>query len=583
MDKTVRGWKSVWVAPALVGVTLATAAPAIGREPQPDNALTQTPLAMAESVWGADSEMAQVTSVSQLADVQPTDWAFQALRSLVERYGCIAGYPDRSFKGDRALTRYEFAAGVNACLDRVNELIAAGTTSLTTQEDLAMVQKLQEEFAAELAILRGRVDDLEARTGTLETQQFSTTTKLNGEVIFAITDILTGDDNQTRVNRATTDTTPNQNAVFANRVRLDLNTSFNGNDLLKVRLQSGNFNLPGFTIAGDGNFSSLEGIQTFNVINSIPNTSACCVSPSSGGFQPFANGSVYLDSLLYSFPIGSATKVVIAATGGEHADYTPTLNPYFEDFDGGRGTLSTFGQRSPIYRMGSGFGSGIGMTTQLNKVLSVSLGYLANGSGNLPEEGGGLLNGSFSAIAQLTVTPSDRFSFGLTYNYTYLTKLVNTNFGEVAGTKLSTANTFVPEDTYNNSFGVAATFRLSPSMVLNGWVTTTNGRDFTLPRGSSDYYYTWSYALGLALPDLGKKGSLGGILVGIAPYLTGFYLDGSAVSFQKSLPFHIEGFYRYQMTENLSITPGFIWLTAPNQDSNNPDIVIGTVRMSFIF
>jgi hypothetical protein len=71
--------------------------------------------------------MAQVTSVSQLTDVKPTDWVFQALQSLVERYGCIAGYPDRTFRGNRALTRYEFAAGVNACLDRVNELINAAT------------------------------------------------------------------------------------------------------------------------------------------------------------------------------------------------------------------------------------------------------------------------------------------------------------------------------------------------------------------------------------------------------------------------------------------------------------------------
>jgi len=48
----------------------------------------------------------QVTSVSQLSDVQPTDWAFQALQSLVERYGCIAGYPDGTYRGNRALTRY---------------------------------------------------------------------------------------------------------------------------------------------------------------------------------------------------------------------------------------------------------------------------------------------------------------------------------------------------------------------------------------------------------------------------------------------------------------------------------------------
>ncbi|MEJ6481734.1 iron uptake porin, partial [Nostoc punctiforme UO1] len=124
--------------------------------------------------------MAQVTSVSQLKDVQPNDWAFQALQSLVERYGCIAGYPDSTYRGNRALTRYEFAAGVNACLDRVNELITTATSDLVTREDLATLQKLQSEFAPELATLRGRVDSLEARTGELEANQFSRTTKLSG-------------------------------------------------------------------------------------------------------------------------------------------------------------------------------------------------------------------------------------------------------------------------------------------------------------------------------------------------------------------------------------------------------------------
>lgn len=134
-------------------------------------------------------ELAQVTSVSQLSDVQPTDWAFQALQSLVERYGCIVGYPDSTYRGNRALTRYEFAAGLNACLDRVNELIATATADIVTREDLATLQRLQEEFSAELATLRGRVDALEARTAELEANQFSTTTKLTGEVIVAISDV----------------------------------------------------------------------------------------------------------------------------------------------------------------------------------------------------------------------------------------------------------------------------------------------------------------------------------------------------------------------------------------------------------
>ena len=70
--------------------------------------------------------MDQVNSVSQLFDVKPTDWAFQALQSLVERYGCIAAYPDKTYQGNSTLTRYEFAAGLNACIAHINELIAQG-------------------------------------------------------------------------------------------------------------------------------------------------------------------------------------------------------------------------------------------------------------------------------------------------------------------------------------------------------------------------------------------------------------------------------------------------------------------------
>ena len=59
----------------------------------------------------------QVTNVNQLRDVYPTDWAYEALRSLVDRYGCIVGYPNQTYRGNRALSRYEFAAGLNACLE----------------------------------------------------------------------------------------------------------------------------------------------------------------------------------------------------------------------------------------------------------------------------------------------------------------------------------------------------------------------------------------------------------------------------------------------------------------------------------
>ncbi len=119
-----------------------------------------------------ENSISQVTSVSQLSDVQPTDWAFQALQSLVERYGAIAGYPEGTFRGNQAMTRYEFAAGLNAALDRINQVIASGTANAVKCEDLVTLQRLQSEFATELTVLRGRVDSLEASVAELEQTNF---------------------------------------------------------------------------------------------------------------------------------------------------------------------------------------------------------------------------------------------------------------------------------------------------------------------------------------------------------------------------------------------------------------------------
>jgi hypothetical protein len=65
--------------------------------------------------------MAQVTSVSQLSDVQPTNWAYQAISDLVSRYGCVAGFPNGTFKPGEPASRAEMAALVDACLNRISE------------------------------------------------------------------------------------------------------------------------------------------------------------------------------------------------------------------------------------------------------------------------------------------------------------------------------------------------------------------------------------------------------------------------------------------------------------------------------
>ncbi|TAE81336.1 MAG: VWA domain-containing protein [Oscillatoriales cyanobacterium] len=107
------------------------------------------------------------TNVSQSADIAPSSWAFQALLSLAKRYSCPIVAPVGTTLGDRPLKRSDFAVSLNSCLVNVDRAIAAGTPKVGP-EDLAIVQRLQTEFAPELATLRGRVDALEARSGELE-------------------------------------------------------------------------------------------------------------------------------------------------------------------------------------------------------------------------------------------------------------------------------------------------------------------------------------------------------------------------------------------------------------------------------
>ncbi|KAM3099236.1 iron uptake porin [Phormidesmis sp. 146-35] len=491
----------------------------------------------------------QVTSVSQLSDVRPTDWAFQALQSLVERYGCIAGYPDKTYRGNRALTRFEFAAGLNACLDRVNELIAAATADLVKKEDLATLQKLQEEFAAELATLRGRVDALEARTTTLEKQQFSTTTKLAGEAIFAVTD------------EFGVDGTNGNNTVFQNRVRLALNTSFTGKDLLVTRLAAGNANT--FTLPAGAN---AEGIQTFNFGNT-------------GGNQ------VFIDWAAYFFSLNDKVRFYVPAVGGLHYDYAPTASPALDAADGGTGPLSVFAQRNPIYQIGGG--SGVGVNVELTPAFTISGGYLADNSGiggaiasgaNNPSDKNGLFNGSYSALGQITFKASDALTLALTYVNAYRRSAIfDTGNGGVGASGTLAANVGTnalgaATPSKINAYGASVAFRLSPQLVLNAFGSYVNADFVDDGAGSQDI---WTYGAGLALPDFGKKGNLLGFTAGVEPYRGDVRPN--------SLPLHFEGFYKYQLNDNISVTPGVIWIVNPGQNSANDDVVIGTVRTTFTF
>jgi BMFP domain-containing protein YqiC len=508
--------------------------------------------------------MEQVTSVSQLTDVQPTDWAFQALQSLVERYGCIKGYPNKTYRGNRALTRYEFAAGVNACLKRMNELIATSTNDLVRKEDLEALQKLQAQFSAEIAALRGRVDVVEASTSKLEQQQFSTTTKLSGNAVFALADVFGKDENR-------------NHTVLQERVILNLLSSFTGKDSLTVGFVTGNvptnvnaFNLSGVNLGGVLPVSTAEGTLS---------------SQYSANF----NNSLSVFAAEYRFPVGDRLQVALEGYFGTTYFIAPTLNPYLDSQDTSKGAISAFGERSPIYRQGGG--TGIGLNYKLADQLTLTGVYLASlASANNPISGAGLFNGGYTALGQLTWNPTKSLGVAFTYVNTYF-RPGEFGFNNNAGLSLTgtaVANTLAgqtglslisqPERSVAaNSYGVEFSFQPSSKFAISGWFGTTYSR--LIGQGEGEILY---YALALAFPDFGKQGSVLGFVFGAEPYLTHFN-GGNPQPFKTDIPFHIEAFYQYQLTSSIALTPGLIWLTAPNQNSSNASDVIATLRTTFTF
>ncbi|AFZ34109.1 cyanobacterial porin [Stanieria cyanosphaera PCC 7437] len=520
MYRLLRGF--LLVSPALVGLAIA-AIPSNAETliAQTDNSqlLNQVENYSQE---GKKNQINQVTNVNQLRDVSPTDWAYEALRSLVDRYGCIVGYPNQTYRGSQALSRYEFAAGLNSCLNQIERLIASSESVL--REDLDTINRLTQEFEAELATLGGRVDDLESRTAFLEDHQFSTTTKLQGEAVFSLAQEFNYD---------------NQ-AVFQNRVRLAFVSSFTGKDSLYTRLDAGN------SSTFNGETEPLDqGTLTYNFDN---------------------DNNVEIGWLAYYFPIGDKIQVYLPAAYPLWQDFVPTVSPYLDSFTGATGSLSSFGESSPIYKIGLGAGGGIGFNFTPFEQLTVSAGYFG-GNAPDPSEGNGLFNGEYSALGQVTFSPFEKLQLAATYVRGYFTPEDNTIFDLGVGTP--NAKNPLAGALNTNSFGLEGSFQLSDKIAFNAFGMYTDASQ----TGDGDEAEIWSYGAGLAFPDLIKEGSLGGVIVGAEPY------NGET----DDIPLHVEGFYKYQLNDNISVTPGVIWLNAPGGDKDADDAIIGVLRTTFTF
>ncbi len=447
----------------------------------------------------------QVTSVSQLSDVQPTDWAYQALSNLVERYGCVAGYPNGTYGGGKAMSRFEAAALLNACLDRVTEV---------TDE----LKRLTNEFAAELAVLRGRVDKLEAQVTELEATQFSTTTKLRGEANFVIGNV---DDYKTKDGDVT-------HTAFNYDLRLNLDTSFTGADLLRTRLSSANFSSNPF-----GSSSSLF------KLDKADNTTGD------------SGNEVVIDRLYYQFPAfnNKATLTAGALVRNTEMSWVPSAyKSGILDFFAVAGTPGVYNKAT-----GAGFGAQYG-----KKGLIAGVNYVAQ-DGNDSATGEFDETGALNTLAQIGYRGDN---YGIAFGYRYGTE----------GTRVRTYNglngasgTLVPGQTSN---GYALNAYWAPTK--SGWVPSISGGYGwnTVSGTESAATDSQSWFAGLQWEDVFVGGNSAGVAIGQAP--TEETLEKSTM---------VEVFYKYQVSDNISITPA-VFYASDNQrladDSSNWGGVIQT-------
>jgi len=531
------------------------------------------------------SDVAAVTSVSQLSDVRPTDWAFTALQSLVERYGCIAGYPDSTFRGGKALARYEFAAGLNACLDKINEIISVGLADKVSKEDLATLQKLQEEFAAELATLRGRVDALDAKTAKLEAQQFSTTTKLSGLAFFNMTgaaasgDVIRETGARNPITRQPlTNTAARPNLTFGYYLFLNLTTSFTGKDALVTQLVTGNGNSPANSFVSQGFFNSWgtpfldqTGVPSANVFN--------------------------IRELFYSFPVASNINIAIG----------PRLN-FYRYFDGNRFTnfvtgATSFNSNGSTLSNAVDRGSGAVVTWTLNPQFRLTAAYLGENTEFLPATNPnfntssnpqqGLFGGTNTLTAELVYSPSRDANIRFLYTRSNIkTTNVRSDTDRVTGATAEPLPYGVADDGQGGGINNAT----ADTIILNfDWLiskgfgvfgrysygsTNISPLNPAIQGGSVNVN---AFQFGLAFPDLFKESALA-VLSFVVPhsYSSGrnFLASGGG---DGATQYDLELSYYYPLSKNIAIVPAVYAIFNPNSFSTNPTVFVGNLRTQFSF
>ena len=543
-------------------------------------------------------EMSQITNVQQLRDVSPTDWANGALRSLVDRYGCIAGFPNQTYRGSQPLTRYEFAAGLNSCLNQIERLIASSDN--IDPADLATIERLSREFESELVTIEGRVDELESRTAVLEDDSFSTTTKLLGNLFLNVTgatadgDVLAETvslDAPFNLRRGGRDANNNPiittieddpEITFSYYTWLNFSSSFTGRDNLNIQLVAGNGNSPA------NNFVSAGLYNTFGT----PFTDQTGTASGSN--------NVELREAFYDFPIGEKLRVIV---GPRINWYRYFDNNAYTFFLTGAGSFNSSGGTlvNPIDR-----GSGAVVTYDFNDLLSFKLGYLGENTEFLPsaffntssDPNKGLFSATQTLTAEIDFAIAERANIRLMYTRATLdnNQPIFDGDGNITGFGVGGATGEpiygvaddgfggtigdAPADTFAVNFDWAILDSLGIFGRYNYGSTSIRPTNPDLENGEVN---AQAFQIGVAFPDLGKEGALG-TLSFVMPFdVTDgeeFLVSGSG---DGGTQYDFEATYNFPVNDNISLLPAFYWITNPNNFDDNPDIYVGNLRMQFNF
>ena len=522
------------------------------------------------------TDLAQVTRVTDFSDVLPSDWAFQALSGLVENYGCIQGYPDRTFRGQRSITRFEFAAGLNACLDVLATLIGG-----VAMEDLEVIRRLQDEFAVELASLDGRVDLLEAEVAELRSQQFATQTKLRGSAYF---NLGTGFTNGAILAEGINIFAPARDGAgqpvvrtidrdpgtpFGGLTWINMDTSFTGADRLKLQFTAGSG-------SGVGNLYGSAGL--FNTFG-VPFTFQ------GGGL---GNYSLFIRELSYQFPLGDSLTV----------DIGPRIN-WYGYFDQNRYTFFGTGANS-FNSSGSTLvnsldrGAGVIAVWDIANWLDLRVGYLAENNEFLPgtraasDPTRGLFGGTNTLTGQIGLRPFNNLNLRFLYTRSNIEPAPGTGF--IGGS-------FQPIYGFaDDGFGGPLTNAPADTFVVNfdwtpaSWLGlfgrysygSTQLTSATTGARVGDVN-AQAFQFGLAFPDLFKEGALATLSYVIPFDVTGgreFLISGGGDGGTQQ---ELELSYRYPLTRNIALMPSAYWIMNANNFGSNPDIFIFNLQTQFSF